>query len=287
MPETKPKRRWLQISLRSCLLILLIASVVFGFIANHAHKRKSAIAAIRAHGGTIKFGPETLPNWYEKFLRQLFGSETYQPVRTINMLTGGRNEREKKKLPVDFLARLSALPEIEFLGLENTVISDSDWHNISKFRKLQILYLGHSNLSDDGVKHLSQLPELDTLSMGDTKEITDAAIPFISKLPKLTNLKLGSTKISDHGLRTLSPISELEILELPNVKVTSDGVELLKKIPSLRIVLLDWTDVDDRALDSLAVLPNIQRLQLLQTHVTAEGIQRFRKMRPQCTVTGP
>src|SRR5688500_10737421 len=120
MPETKPKRRWLQFSLRTCLLILLIAGVVFGLVSNYAHKRESGIAVIRNNGGTISFSPETIPTWYEKLLRQFFGPETYQPVRTINML-GVRVGLEKNKLPEDFLARLSALPEIEFLGLEKTI----------------------------------------------------------------------------------------------------------------------------------------------------------------------
>jgi hypothetical protein len=287
MPETKPKRRWLQFSLRTCLLILLIAGVVFGLVANHAHKRKSAIALIRTNGGTIRFGPETDPAWYEKLLRRFFGAETYQPVRHVNMLTGGFIKREKKKLPEDFLARISALPEIVSLGLENTVIAEADWRNIARFRKLEQVLLSHSNVSDDGVKYLAQLPELEGVSMKSTTEITDAAIPYISKLPKLTDLKLGSTNITDQGLRALSPDLKLEILELQSVKVTSHGVEALKNIPSLRIVALSRTDVDDRVLDVLGGLPNIQVLQLVRTHVTAEGVQRFREVHPQCNVTGP
>jgi hypothetical protein len=287
MSDIRPKRRWLQFSLRTCLLILLVAGVVFALVANHAHKRKSAIALVQANGGRIRFGPETVPNWYEKLLRQFFGAETYQPVRSINMLTGGRIQREKKKLPDDFLAQLSALPEIVSLGLENTVIAESDWPNISRFQKLEAVLLGHSNITDDGVKHLSQLPNLEEVSMGNTKGITDAAIPYISKLPKLTNLKLGSTNITDEGLRALSPISKLDILELPSVKVTSNGVELLKNIPSLVVLTLDWTDVDDRALDHLGQLPNLQVLQLTRTRVTSEAVQRFREAHPQCKVTGP
>ncbi len=287
MPEYKPKRRWLQLSLRTCLLILLIASVGLALVANHAHKRKSAIALIRTNGGTIRFGPETNPSWYEKILREFFGPETYQPVQHVNMLTDGFIKREKKELPDDFLARLAALPEILSLGLENTIIAEPDWRNISKFPKLQYVLLGHSNITDDGVKYLSQLPELDTLSMGNTREITDAAIPHISKMPKLTNLKLGSTNITDQGLRKLAPVSKLDILELPNLKVTSVGVESLKNIPSLKIVTLDWTNVDDQALDFLAVLPNLQVLQLSRTQVTAAGMQRFREQHPNCAVTGP
>ncbi len=151
MPDAKPKRRWLQFSLRTSLLILLIAGIVFGVVANHAHNRKAAIAAIRANGGTIDFGSESTPSWHEQLLRQFFGPETYQPVYAINMLTGGRIQIVKKKLPDGFLAQLSALSETKFLGLENTEISDSDWHNLSNFRKVRVLYLGHSNISDDGV----------------------------------------------------------------------------------------------------------------------------------------
>ena len=287
MTETKPKRRWFQYSLRAVLAATLISGIAFGLVANHAHKRKSAVAVVRANGGTIEFGPDSVPTWYEKLFRQFFGPETYQPVRLINMLTGGQIERDKKKLPDDFLSQLSALPEIEFLGLENTEISESDWHNLSKFRKLKIIHLGNSNISDDGVKSLSELPELDTLSMSDTKGITDSALPYISKLPKLTNLKLQSTKITDQGLRTLSPHSELGILELRGLKVTSDGVELLKNIPTLKVVTLDWTDVDDRALDFLAALPELRVLQLSRTHVTTTGVQHFREVHPQCRVTGP
>ena len=51
------------------------------------------------------------------------------------MLTGRQIKRDKKTLPDDFLSRLSALPEIEFLGLENTVISDSDWQMFPTFEK--------------------------------------------------------------------------------------------------------------------------------------------------------
>ncbi len=196
MPETEPKRRWLQFSLRTALLVLLIASIVFGLVANHAHKRQAAIAAIRNNGGTIRFGPDTDPSWYQKLLHQIFGSETYQPVEGIDMIPEGRIKLEKKNLPDDFLAQISTLSETKFLSLENTAISDSDWHNISKFRDLYIIYLGHSNIPDEGVKHLSQLPALGYLRLDSAKEITDSAIPYISKLPRLTNLMLDATKIN-------------------------------------------------------------------------------------------
>ena len=102
MPEMKRKRRWFQFSLGTALLILVIASIVFGLVANHAHDRQAAIAAVRTNGGRIRFGPERVPNWYEKPLHLFFGAETYQPVRDINMLTGGRIRLEKKNFRMIF-----------------------------------------------------------------------------------------------------------------------------------------------------------------------------------------
>lgn len=228
---TKPKRRWLQFSLRTSFLVLLIAGIGFGFVASHAHKRQAALAVVRANGCTITFGPETDPNWNERILRRVFGAEIYQPVLQVNMLPKQFIERDKKKLPEDFLARLAALPEIEFLGLENTDISESDWRNISRFPKLQIVYVSHSNITDDAVKTLSQLIALEEISMNNAREITDVSINYVSKMPLLTNLKVCDTNITDQGLRALSQNSKnLRIIEIRGTNVTAEGVEQFRAV---------------------------------------------------------
>ena len=287
MNETKPKRRWFRYSLRTLMVQMFVLGIMCALIARYANNRKSAIATVRNNGGTISFDPELPPTWFGKILRSVFGPETYQPVRMVNMLPDGHITIKQKTLSDDFLARLSALSELEFLELENTIVAETDWQYISQFRRLRTLYVRRSNISDEGVKYISQLPELEELNIEETKGISDAALVSISQLPKLSNLKLGFTKITDAGLLSYKPISNLQVLEMQGVKATSNGVESLKQIPSLKIVTLDWSEVDDKALDYFATLPNLKGLQLTATKVTPAAVKNFRDSHPKCIVTGP
>jgi hypothetical protein len=261
---------------------------VFALVAAHARNRNAALALVRENGGRIRFNPRAKLPWAEKWLSKLFGAETYQPVQGVNMLTiGFRTEESRNKLPDDFLARLSALSELTDLGLDNTIIAKSDWHNLSRFSHLFQLMLSSSNITDEGVESLSQLPELAELDMIDVEGITDAALISLSRLPKLGNLQIANSRISDQGLRNFKPISHPQSLNLLGNKITSSGVESIKQIPTLLFLSLAHTDVDDQALDYLAELPSLQKLAVGRTHVTPGGVQRFRQLHPKCTVTGP
>ena len=149
---------------------------------------------VRDNGGQIVFDRAKEPSWIERFLGQLFGPETYESVQTINMLTGHVITNDKKVLPGDFLAQLSVLSELECLGLENTIIAQSDWRNISEFSRLWYVLLGSSNISDDGIKYVARLPELQDLSMPNAEGITEAALVSIAQSPKLNNLNIKYTK---------------------------------------------------------------------------------------------
>ncbi len=287
MNEARPKRRWFRYSLRTAMTFVFLLSVAFALVARHAHHRQAALAAVRDHGGTVFFDPKAMLSWHERMLGTFFGPETYRPVRIVNMLTDRRITPQKKTLPEDFFATLTALPEITDLGLENTIIAQSDWRNISRFPRLEYLLLSHSNISDDGVKSVSQLPELRGLSINDTQGITDAALSSIAQLTKLDDLKLGYTKVTDAGLQHLSQLSNLQILELQGVNVTSKGLEVLQRIPTLIDVSLDSSGADDRIFDQLSGLPNLKVIQLSGTGVTPDAIERFRASHPGCTVTGP
>jgi hypothetical protein len=281
------KPRWLRFSLRTLLLITLVAGVAFGLISREARNRQAALRMVREYGGRIDFDSSNgRLAWHEKLRNQLFGAETFQPVQNVNMLTNGTITPNPKVLPTDFLARLSALSEIGDLGLENTVIDPEDWHNIANFPGLKYVLLGRSNITDDDVSFLSGLPNLDTVSMSDARKITDKALPAFSRMNKLTNLKLDDTKLTDDGLQELF-LPQLEILELQGVKLTSRSAAALKRMSGLRVLLLDWTNIDDAALEPLGELPSLEHLQLQATKVTRDGVARFREAHPTCAVTGP
>ena len=72
----------------------------------------------------------------------------------------------------------------------------------------------------------------------DGTEITDDGLKHLSSLTDLEWLFLNNTKISDGGLKHLSGLTNLEVLSLVGTSVSDDGVKILQEsLPNCRI---DW-----------------------------------------------
>lgn len=86
---------------------------------------------------------------------------------------------------------------------------------------------------------ISRFKNLEELALG-TTDITDKALEQLTKLKHLRKLNLQNTDISDAGLATISKLTELEILDLsltPNV--TSIGLRKLSPLVKLHALILN------------------------------------------------
>lgn len=92
-----------------------------------------------------------------------------------------------------------------------------------------------SRVTDDWLKHLAPLKELQWLNLSGT-EVTDAGLMELAGFKKLQTLKLAGTEVTDAGLKELASLKELRILDLKKTKVTDAGVaELQKAIPAVKV----------------------------------------------------
>ena len=92
----KPKRSWLQYSLRTFLLLVAVFSVWLGIQVNKAQKQKAVVAAIEAAGGEVIYdwqylawqnsltlpGSENVPS-QGAWLRKIVGEEYHQEIAVI------------------------------------------------------------------------------------------------------------------------------------------------------------------------------------------------------------
>jgi len=111
-------------------------------------------------------------------------------------------------------------------------------------------------------KQLAQLKEvadqLLRLNLGNSN-ISDELLPAISELPHLTHLYLDRTNIGDAGLDHLQQFQYLEYLNLYQTKVTDDGLSRLQALPQLRQLYLWQTDVTASGAASLEqALPKLR-----------------------------
>ena len=142
MPEQrfpKSRRRWLRMSVRGLIVLVLLIGVALGWVVRSAHIQRDAVAAIESAGGGVIYdweaqnGPEassTGPWWAPNWLMECIGIDYFGHVMSVQCF-GSRYE--------------APLVQIQNLG------------------RLEYLILSHSRVNDAGFAHLSRLTNLKAL----------------------------------------------------------------------------------------------------------------------------
>ncbi len=214
MPE-KRKRRWLQFSLRSLLVLTTVFAVWFGNCVHNARQQKKAVTHFVGLGGSITYEYQvdktgtSIPNatphaWMG--LRDLIGGEYFDSVRS--------------------------------LSLWRSEITDEDLRLLRGLRGLKRLHLGRTQVTDSGMAHIGEMESLRALRLTDT-EITDAGLEHLCGLRHLEELVLDGTTVTDEGMENLADLRSLESVNLIGTAVTEEGVNCLLEAGKAVACILD------------------------------------------------
>jgi Leucine-rich repeat (LRR) protein len=219
-----------------------------------------------------------------------------------------RVEREGFGIGDAGLAVFAKLPELEFLGLRRTRITDAGMKALRGHRSLKWLGVEGTRVTDAGLITLRTLPALEFLSLGVYREgalITDRGLRYVvGELTNLKRLRLSGTKITNNGLVHLRKLTGLEELSLDETKVTHEGLKHLAPLTSLQKLrfyvngklgdeaaihlsalksLRELTanlESTDRGLEAVATLPHLESLTVDGDHgVTAAGLAHLWQMK--------
>jgi hypothetical protein len=166
------------------------------------------------------------------------------------------DEEAKVRLPVLVESFDEVKPEGHVWGSPTTVVTlrtatDSDLDRALKgLEHLEALWLGETEVSDSGLRHLRKHPTLQVLDLSGTK-VTDACADELKHLPNLNALYLADTAITDKCLAELSMLPKLKTMSFANTAVTDAGLEHLAKRKTLEFVLLNGTRVTAKGLAKL------------------------------------
>jgi Leucine-rich repeat (LRR) protein len=198
--------------------------------------------------------------------------------------------------------RISKLPkETLKLELKDSGFTDAEMLYVAGMKNLKQLGLGGTAISDEGLKALRDLSELNRLDLrasrvidssdvsvlselnklqeaGLRPMITDAGLQELSGLRQLRWLDLTDTQITDAGLLVLKELASLEELCLANTTVTTTGVRELLALEHLRHLDLWQTKVDDAVLIDLIKMKNLKHV-VVGASVSLEGIDRAHSLR--------
>ena len=132
------------------------------------------------------------------------------------------------------------------------------------------LKLQGDSVSGDGLKHLSLMPNLSSLTINSDKMST-AELANIAHATSLRNLYLGGSKTDDELLQQLATLRQLETLELWATPISPMAANGLSRLQNLKNLDLAGTRIDDTTVAGLDSL-SLQSLNLSKTNITDASI---------------
>ena len=158
MNETsKPHRlRWFQFSLRSLILVMLLACIGMSWVGvkmQKARRQKEAVEEIKKLGGEVRYYYHgKIINWAQPsnpmWLRTVFGDDCFANVDHVGL--GNTNVTDEG------VEHLKGLNQLETLWLNNTQVTDAGLERLKGLAQLQWLSLNSTKVTDEGVKKLRQ-----------------------------------------------------------------------------------------------------------------------------------
>ena len=143
---------------------------------------------------------------------------------------------------------------------------------------------GHpqNSISDARLAELRGLRTLKGIDLSGT-DVTDESVVHLSELPHLTWIYLDSTKVTGAGISQLAKLQGLRMLELNGCPISADGFKELSQLRSATSLGLHNTGMTDENLNDLNSMPQLHILRIGK-NVSHEAIQRFSEAHPGCKI---
>lgn len=270
-PTKKSWRRWLRFSLRTVLVILILASIWIGWVAQRARNQKVAVEWIEGFDRQPKYdfqfdkngkflpgaGP-IVPSWFHESV----GIEHFASVEWVHL--DGKDLGDIKLI--------SNLPNLKHLELCDVNLVD-----ISPIARLT--QLDHLSISRNKVKDISVLSNLTNLKRFYAYEIEATDLSSLAGLTKLESIWMSNSAIRD--ISPLGNLKNLNMLWLAETQVTD--ISPLAGLTKLQDLDLRGNQIED--FSPLHQLTNLVKLDVSQTGISDHDFERLNKALSNCKIT--
>ena len=200
LADPNSRRRRFQFSLRTLLLVMLLASLGASWFAvkmRMAKRQREAVRAMRKLGGCVIYDYECVdpavplgPEWLHSVLGEdYFGTVLYVYLKNTQATDAA-------------MAHLEGMSQLRSLGLDRTQVTDAGLAHLETVNQLQKLYLVDTHITDAGLNYLVGMTELMTLQLDSTR-ITDAGLAHLKGMKQLRLLTCRGTRVTAHGVNDL------------------------------------------------------------------------------------
>jgi hypothetical protein len=224
MPDPSPvRRRWLRLSVRGSIVLVLVVGGGLGWIAYEIRTQRGAVAAAKRAGGYIRYSWESLagkqttarppesiaPRW----ARRMVGDEPFQsvddaeivlfdPASATTLAAAARFDRLDSLSIEDFAGDavryddLARLTQLQTLSLTGAGPNDAKLAAIGRLVSLRRLHIVQTEATDAGLAHLANLRDLELLTLYGAPNATDSGLAHaLAGMPRLRNLDLSLVRL--------------------------------------------------------------------------------------------
>ena len=168
-------------------------------------------------------------------IKELGGEYKLNISGEVSSIDFRRNDQVKD----EDLAMLAHFPYLNKLDVSYTEhISNDGMKHVAQVPRLRELIIAGTQIGDDGIKHLAKMDGLVHVCMDQTK-VTDKVVQHIKNWPDVRQLHFIGTNFTDAGLKQLLLIKNLRLKELylGGTKVSKDGKQAVRiRWPRIREV---------------------------------------------------
>jgi hypothetical protein len=157
------------------------------------------------------------------------------------------------------LAKLGGMPNLGSLTVAGSVaFADEGMAAVGRLTNLKEFRTWHAGQTIEGVKHLRELHNLKSLTLGQRlsydppTSLSNETLAILSELKSLESLRLEEARLNFDALVQLKQLPALKTLQLEGIEMPAADVERLKK--ELPGAAVQWTKPND------AYLKRIQKL---------------------------
>lgn len=182
--------------------------------------------------------------------------------------------------------RLTQLRELGVIHFVGTTVGTGALRTLAGCPRLYSIQVNGGSTTDTTLAELLEIPKLRSLLLG--VPVSDEFVAHLGQLPQLQILSFGSGKqLSEDAFVRLAaaPPAKLQTLYLPpDMKIGVSGLRAIARLPHLQVLMVYVTDVDDAAISELAGSPTLAHLLLWSTRVTQAGTTSLQKALGGCQI---
>lgn len=169
------------------------------------------------------------------------------------------------------LSSLKGLKHLEILWVCHTQMGDEGLEQLKDLSSLRFLQLNTTRVTDEGLKHLQWMNNLQGLHLNKTR-VTDSGLKHLQWLRNLQRFDLGHTLVSDLGMGSLLGMTQLEYLNLGDTRVTAHGLSKLSELGQITELFVGSPWITDHAAPVIKRFKRLQVLLVANSTISPEGL---------------